>query len=416
MIAKTLLWIWNEQDWNRVPSLAVRAPAGKPRSSAGEWHAIRSPGFAPNLSRREKLKTGHDAVKTASCRMNNRYAPISPCRAGSDLSMPNTPTSGTPLTELIQMHRMSADVVRTELTAGILARQACIAPKFLYDALGSKLFEAICELPEYYLTRTEAAVFDAHLPAIAASIGQGGTLIDLGAGNCAKAARLFAALQPAQYVPVDISANFLRDALSLLRQRFPEIKMTGLGLDFSETLDLPDAVRRERRLFFYPGSSIGNFTPEQAVAFLRRVHAACGTDRRAGGALLIGVDLIKDRRMLEAAYDDALGVTAAFNLNLLRHLNALLQADFDVREWTHRACFNADQNRIEMHLEAARAVDVSWPGGRRRFEEGERIHTENSYKYTREDFVMLLERAGFGHVRCWTDAQGWFMVCHAQAI
>lgn len=327
--------------------------------------------------------------------------------------MLNTPTFGIPLMELTQIHRMSADAVRAELSAGLMARDACIAPKFLYDALGSKLFEAICELPEYYLTRTEAAVFSAHLPAIAESVGQGVTLIDLGAGNCAKAARLFDALQPAQYVPVDISVDFLRDALGLLRQRFPEIKMTGLGLDFSEALDLPDAVRREHRLFFYPGSSIGNFTPQQALAFLRRIHDASGQDR---GGLLIGVDLIKDRQILEAAYDDALGVTAAFNLNLLRHLNALLQADFDVREWRHRACFNAEQNRIEMHLEAARTVDVSWPGGRRRFEEGERIHTENSYKYTREDFVMLLERAGFGHVRCWTDAQGWFMVCHAQAI
>lgn len=310
----------------------------------------------------------------------------------------------------IQLHAQNSDLIRAELHAGLSAAAAHTSPKYLYDALGSKLFEAICELPEYYPTRTEAAIFAAYGDAIAASVGTGSTLIDLGAGNCAKATRLFAGLQPAQYVPIDISVDFLRDVVSGLRQRFPQIDMLGIGMDFSGALDLPDAVNGSRRLFFYPGSSIGNYTPEEALAYLQRIRLACGTD---GGGLLIGVDLVKDHLLLDAAYDDALGVTAAFNLNMLRHLNTLLDANFDVRDWQHRGFFNPVQSRIEMHLEARHAVSVAWNGGERRFHAGERIHTENSYKYTRQGFASLLERAGFAVRQQWTDPQQWFMVCHA---
>ncbi|MEC4721175.1 L-histidine N(alpha)-methyltransferase [Noviherbaspirillum sp. CPCC 100848] len=300
--------------------------------------------------------------------------------------------------------------MRAELVAGLLAPQPSTSPKFLYDALGSKLFEAICELPEYYPTRTEAAIFDAHLYDMARAIGRGSTLIDLGAGNCAKAARMFPSLQPLQYVPVDISVEFLRSAVDGLRQQFPQIRMTGIGMDFSTEMALPPAVRREKRLFFYPGSSIGNFTPDEAAGLLGRIRGACESD----GGLLIGVDLVKDKPILDAAYDDGLGVTAAFNLNLLRHLNGLLDADFDVRDWRHVAFYNEDASRIEMHLEARRDLTVRWAGGERRFGQGERIHTENSYKYTRQGFLQMLERAGFGAVRTWSDAQGWFLVCHAR--
>ncbi|MGZ3160028.1 MAG: L-histidine N(alpha)-methyltransferase, partial [Burkholderiaceae bacterium] len=283
----------------------------------------------------------------------------------------------------IQAYHRNDDILHAELSAGLLAPHAFTSPKYLYDALGSKLFEAICELPEYYPTRTEASIFDGYAADIAESVGRGSTMIDLGAGNCAKAARLFPALQPKQYVPIDISVDFLRDAVSQLRQRFPHIVMTGVGMDFSSTLHLPDSVHDENRLFFYPGSSIGNFTPVQALAFLRRLRAACESGDEPDGGILIGVDLIKDKAILDAAYDDALGVTAAFNLNLLRHLNTLLDADFDVRQWQHRAFFNAQQNRIEMHLEAKCPLVVSWTGAQRQFEKGESIHTENSYKYTR---------------------------------
>lgn len=299
-----------------------------------------------------------------------------------------------------------------EISSGLLAREAWTSPKYLYDALGSKLFEAICALPEYYPTRTEAAIFARHGAEIAHAVGPGSTLIDLGAGNCAKAASLFPLLHPAQYVAVDISYDFLSESLSRLQQRFPHIEMTGLGLDFSSRLDLPDSVREARRLFFYPGSSIGNFAPEQATAFLRRLRANADGD----GGLLIGVDLIKDDAILDAAYDDALGVTAAFNLNMLRHVNGLIGADFDVRAWQHHGFFNADERRVEMHLEARSEQVVRWKGGQRRFAKGERIHTEDSYKYTRASFVGLLEQAGFSTVQVWTDPQQWFAVIYARVI
>ncbi|KAB8049970.1 L-histidine N(alpha)-methyltransferase [Janthinobacterium rivuli] len=299
-----------------------------------------------------------------------------------------------------------------EISAGLLARAAWTSPKYLYDALGSTLFEAICALPEYYPTRTEAAIFARHGAEIAHAVGPGGTLIDLGAGNCAKAASLFPLLHPAQYVAVDISYDFLSESLNRLQQRFPHIEMTGLGLDFSSRLDLPDSVREARRLFFYPGSSIGNFAPEQAIAFLRRLRANADGD----GGLLIGVDLIKDDAILDAAYDDALGVTAAFNLNMLRHVNGLIGADFDVRAWRHHGYFNAEESRVEMHLEARSEQVVHWKGGQRRFAKGERIHTEDSYKYTRATFVGLLEQAGFSTVQVWTDPQQWFAVIYARVI
>jgi len=314
--------------------------------------------------------------------------------------------------ELIQIYQASEARLRTELSDGLMAEPAFASPKYFYDELGSKLFAAICELPEYYPTRTEASIFDAHQGEIAASVGVGSTLIDLGAGDCAKAARLFSALQPAQYVPVDISVDYLRAAVSQLQQRFPHIQMTGLGMDFSSAMQLPDVVKRTKRLFFYPGSSIGNFTPAEALAFFRRLRAACDAE----GGLLIGVDLIKDQEILNAAYDDALGVTASFNLNLLLHLNKLLGANFDIRAWRHNSFFNPEQSRIEMYLEARHTHTVKWEGGERRFLEGERIHTENSYKYTPESFVRLLQQSGFIVNRTWSDVNNWFMVCHARLM
>lgn len=316
-----------------------------------------------------------------------------------------------PDTGFIQLHHDDADKIRAELHAGLLAPAPHASPKYLYDALGSKIFEAICELPEYYPTRTEASIFDVNIESIAEAAGQGTTLIDLGAGNCAKAARLFPALQPTQYVPVDISVEFLREAVANLRHRFPHVRMTGVGMDFSTSLDLPPEVAGERRLYFYPGSSIGNFTPEEALTFLRRLRAACDAD----GGLLIGVDLVKDKPMLDAAYDDALGVTAAFNLNLLLHLNRLLGADFRLSDWRHLGFFNAEHSRIEMHLEAQHNVTVNWEGGERRFLKGQRIHTESSYKYTLENFTAMLKTAGFSNVKTWSDPRNWFLVCHASA-
>src|SRR5690606_24369879 len=247
---------------------------------------------------------------------------------------------------------------RAELTQGLLASPAQVHPKYLYDTLGSELFEALCLLPEYYPTRTETAIVQAHLGDIAQAAGRGAVLIDLGAGNCAKAERLFDTLAPSHYVAVDISADFLRDALRRLQPRHPHIRMTALGQDFSQGLRLPDDVPAEHRLFFYPGSSLGNFASGRAHRFLSGLRQS-GAQR---ASLLLGVDLVKDTEVLRAAYDDALGLTSAFNLNLLRNLNRLLQADFDVRDWSHVAFFNEQQSRMEMHLQARRTVHVHWAG------------------------------------------------------
>jgi dimethylhistidine N-methyltransferase len=316
-----------------------------------------------------------------------------------------------PQPEFIQQYREDSGAMRAEIVAGLSRQQASISPKFFYDVLGSRLFEAITDLPEYYPTRTEASIFAAAAPAIAARAGSGCVLIDLGAGNCEKAARLFPTLQPAQYLAVDISVDFLRGTLSSLQQQNPQIPMLGLGADLCGTLDLPTSVRRGRRLFFYPGSSIGNFAPIDALALLQRLRAAAGR----GDGVLIGVDLFKDADTLVAAYDDALGVTAAFNRNVLRNVNRIVGSDFALEDWRHAASFDAQASRIQMHLQAARDVQVRWPGGERRFAAGDTIHTEDSHKYRPDDFAMLLEAAGFSDPVSWTDPNGWFAVFHARA-
>ena len=277
---------------------------------------------------------------------------------------------------------------RSAVIAGLMGEFPRVSPKYLYGPLGSRLFDAITELPEYYPTRTERAVLDACRDSMASAVGPESTLIDLGAGNCEKARSLFQSLKPRQYVAVDMSVEFLRHSMSHLQRDFPHLEMLGIGIDFSSGLRLPDAVRRDNRLFFYPGSSIGNFTPEEAQAFLAGIRAQCAGAH--GGGLLIGVDLVKEVSILQAAYDDALGVTAAFNLNLLNNLNALVGSNFAVGDWRHCALFNTPLSRIEMHLEAKRDVSVTWPGGARAFAKGQRIHTETSYKYPLKEFEALL--------------------------
>jgi dimethylhistidine N-methyltransferase len=301
-----------------------------------------------------------------------------------------------------------------EAAAGLLQAAAAVPPKFFYDALGSRLFDAITELAEYYPTRTEAAIFAAHGPAIAAAVraltGPAPVIVDLGAGNCAKGAALFALLAPRRYVAVDISADYLAGALAQLQREHPALELVGVGLDFAARLALPAELTGPQALVFYPGSSIGNFDPPGALALLRQARTVAGR-----GALLIGVDLVKPIDVLEAAYDDALGVTAAFNLNLLRHLNRLLGADFDPRQWRHVARYDTAAARIEMHLEARAPLVVRWPGAERAFAAGERIHTENSYKWTVDGFAALLGEAGFAAPRHWTDERGWFALFVAGA-
>lgn len=307
-----------------------------------------------------------------------------------------------------QLHQPDSQVLAAEATAGLLAKSAFVSPKFFYDALGSKLFDAITELPEYYPTRTEAAIVQQHLDAMTDEVlgatGPAPTLIDLGAGSCAKAARLFGALKPVRYVAVDISADYLRDALSSLQREHPDIDMLGVGLDFSAQLRLPEGmVGTGPALVFYPGSSIGNFAPAQALRLLREAREVA-----AGGALMIGVDRVKPANILEPAYDDELGVTAAFNLNVLSHLNRLLGAGFKPRDWQHVALYNEAESRVEMHLQARHSLDVQWPGAHRRFVAGERIHTESSVKWQPAAFESLLREAGFTRVRSFSDAREWF--------
>ena len=297
-----------------------------------------------------------------------------------------------------------------DITRGLNQRPASISPKYFYDQHGSRLFEEITRLPEYYPTRTETALMHQHAADIARAVGVGRTLVELGAGNCQKARTLCRLVQPACFVGVDISADFLQAAVQGLRDDFPGLDARAVGGDMTQGVALPDDIPRTGRLVFYPGSSIGNFDPPHALDLLAHMRELIDDD----GGLLIGIDLPKDVDVLEAAYDDAAGVTAAFNRNLLDHVNRLIGADFDPHQWHHRAFFNAAQSRIEMHLEAAADTEVCWPGGGRRFDRGERIHTENSYKYPLPVFTDMLARAGFAQAQAWTDERGWFAVVHAR--
>jgi L-histidine N-alpha-methyltransferase len=317
--------------------------------------------------------------------------------------------------QFIQLYQHNAAAVAKELVQGLSATQAWTSPKYLYDALGSRLFEAITELPEYDLTRTEAQLMALHSADMAQHLPTGACWIDLGAGNCDKAARLLGPMHASRYVAVDISVDFVRQALDKLQRLHPDLRIMGLGTDFSGGLVLPDALGLEPeqpRVLFYPGSSIGNFTPDQALTFLQSLHRAGGKVK--GSGLLIGVDLLKDAAELEAAYNDALGVTAAFDLNLLLHINRLVGSDFSVGDWRHLSRFNAEHSRVEMHLQARHAVRVRWPHGERLFAPGETIHTENACKWTVPDFQALLHSAGFTACRVWTDPKQRFAVMWAQ--
>jgi dimethylhistidine N-methyltransferase len=297
---------------------------------------------------------------------------------------------------------------RAALVAGLRAKPAAIPPKYFYDSLGSALYGAICELPEYYPTRTERAIFDANRVDIANAIGTGTQFVDLGTGDGSKAEGWLPFLAPARYLAVDIAGATLERTLERLVGRFPRVEMLGIVTDFTAGLDLSADLSEAPATFFYPGSSIGNFTPEEAIEFLRRIEAMC--EPRPGSGLLIGVDTKKDKARLAAAYDDALGVTALFNRNVLLHVNRLIETDFDPAAFAHRAFYAESQGRIEMHLEARSDEAVRLGGETRVFAAGERIHTENSYKYTPDEFETLIACTGFSTVRRWQDPAGDFAV------
>jgi dimethylhistidine N-methyltransferase len=301
---------------------------------------------------------------------------------------------------------------RADVVARLLAKPASIAPRYFYDELGCALYGAICRLPEYYPTRTEITLFREHRGEIAAAVGAGRQFVDLGAGDCCKAESWLTFLDPVRYVAVDIAAPEIARSLERMAPDFPSVEMVGVVADFSHGLPLEGVLDARPALFFYPGSSIGNFTPAEAVQFLARIQAQCAP--RPGSGLLIGVDAKKDRAVLDAAYDDSLGVTAAFNRNILAHLNRRFGFDFVVDAWLHRGFYNEAQDRIEMHLQAADAQAVHLGAGlARAFAPGERIHTENSYKYRAAEFEALLRQAGFRAIRRWASPGETYFVFYA---
>ncbi len=300
---------------------------------------------------------------------------------------------------------------RGQVVERLAGSPAGVAPRYFYDELGCALYAAICRLPEYYPTRTEAAIFHEHRTEMAATAGRGRQLVDLGAGDCVKARWWIPFLDPVRYVAVDIAAAEMERALARMSSDFAGVEMLGVVTDFARGLPLEEVLGARAATFFYPGSSIGNFTPGEALAFLRSIHTHCA--RRPGSGLLIGVDGKKERTVLEAAYDDALGVTAAFNRNVLLHLNRRFGFDFDPEGYEHRALYNESDGRIEMHLESRREQAVRLGDRTRRFAQGERIHTENSYKYAPAEFEALLRGAGFSALRRWSSAGDGYSVIYA---
>ena len=296
-----------------------------------------------------------------------------------------------------------------EIELGLLAERASISPKFLYDPLGSHLFTAITLLPEYYPTNTEKNIFTQYQNEIAQTVGIGGTLIDLGAGNCQKAESFFNSLKPSNYIAIDFSVEYLQDALNKLAGKYPHIQMQCIGMDFSKHLSVPDTSSNTKKTFFYPGSSIGNFVSSEALELLSQIKKQANQ-----GGLLIGVDLMKEDSVLMAAYDDPLKVTAAFNLNILRSINSHLGSNFRVDQFRHTVKINHTENRVELYLEALEDLIVTWNGNSRVFKKGELIHTEYSHKYTIESIKQLLKNAGFASTHIWKDPKDYFAVIYAQ--
>jgi len=290
---------------------------------------------------------------------------------------------------------------------GLSKKQKALSPKYFYDSAGSDLFEAITRLPEYYPTRTEVGILDRSGPEMAALLPARAALVEFGSGSTIKLRRLLHHLDKlAAYVPVDVSGEFLRSQAEVLSGDFPHLRVEPLVADFTRDFDLPESLRDMPRAGFFPGSTIGNFEPSEAEDLLRRFGRILG----AGAHMIVGVDLVKDAAILERAYADAAGVTAAFNLNLLTRINRELAGRFDLGAFSHRAVFNPQASRIEMHLVSAGAQDVGIGSDTVAFADGETIHTESSYKYTVETFRALVERAGWTWIQVWTDPEGLFSV------
>lgn len=308
-----------------------------------------------------------------------------------------------PLSAAAESRDFAADVL-----AGLRRRRKAIPSKYFYDARGSELFEQICELPEYYPTRTECGLLERHAGAMAQAIGADAEIVEFGAGATRKVRYLLDALQsPRGYLPIDISGEHLQESAARLRQDYPGLPVTVVAGDYTAGLALPAPARgTRRRAGFFPGSTIGNFTPAEALGFLQ----AAARLLQGGGGLLIGVDLVKDPGILHAAYNDAAGVTAAFNLNLLHRVRRELDSDIDPAGFDHYAFYEPRLQRIEMHLVSRRAQTARIGRARFRFAAGESIHTENSCKYTLDGFRALAQKAGFRPSHVWCDPEHLFSI------
>ena len=289
---------------------------------------------------------------------------------------------------------------------GLSRNNKSIPPKFFYNERGSKLFDLICEQPEYYLPSVEVCMLESFIHEISTLTGKGRVLIEPGAGNATKARLLLNTLSPAAFVPIDISSDYLRSAAIQLADEYPWLSIHAVCADYTYSLPVPQAVPDAPRLVFFPGSSLGNFDPEEAGEFLSMVRQVLDND----GMLLIGVDTKKTESVLNAAYNDAAGITAAFNLNLLHRLRQELDTDLEPADFEHHAFYNVDVGRIEMHLVSKHKQTLRVKDHFFEFEEGESMHTENSYKYETDEFLSLASNSGFAEIRHWVDLNGLFAI------
>lgn len=294
----------------------------------------------------------------------------------------------------------------TDVIEGLTSQPKVISPKYFYDQCGSELFDKICKQPEYYITRTENNILQDNAEDISRFIGPDCVLIELGSGVSEKIRLLFDVLSPASYLGIDISKDFLLLSTKRLSRDYPEIEVHAVCADFSHQIELPEQCQSDRLVAFFPGSSIGNFEPDDAVRFLKEVASMVGR----AGKLLIGVDLKKDPKILNAAYNDAVGVTADFNLNILQRMRTELDVDVDMPSFRHRAFYNEDRGRVEMHLVSQCDQVMVIDGDDIALADDETIHTENSYKYHLDEFADLSARAGFRVEKVWADDQKLFSV------
>jgi L-histidine Nalpha-methyltransferase len=298
-----------------------------------------------------------------------------------------------------------ASVFAADVIAGLTAEPKTLPAKYFYDTAGSRLFDRITQLPEYYPTRTELGILRAHAADIAALLPAQGAMVEFGSGASTKASILLhAAPHVAAYVPVDICADMLRQEADALRREFPTLEVLPVDADFCHPFQLPAEIAKLPRAGFFPGSTIGNFEPHEAAEFLRGTRRILG----AGAVFIVGVDLVKDRAVLNAAYNDAQGVTAEFNLNLLMRINRELGANFNRHNFEHHAFYNRERSRVEMHLASTKRQKVRLMGETIEFRAGETIHTENSYKYTPSSFSALARGSGWTIRGVWIDAQKYF--------